>query len=315
MFCPNCGKQMADNQKFCGNCGWSVGSDFVSKRDEAVKGTKDNKFYFFAMVFMLISILIAWRSPAMIVEAERQKQYFNGNGILQNIGNTFGTLLFGNPGTETYQRTVKNPFRFNGMASLLAVILYSIILYRNKNTLGQFDKNNIDKRLMVLHALNLIFLVTVCSLFTTDSTMYLPFMRDPINPIFIIALAMLLSAVSMSSLSGIFWIIAVVAVLSNLKQFNDWEGYSAAYVICAYVSIVIQVLILRLFNIDLQQLKQDFMAPAKHIKGDVQATIETGSKAVNAATSATKAAVTATTGIPVAAIPSDKNKSNNNSDN
>ena len=333
MFCPNCGTKLIEGHKFCGKCGYNVESKSVtneavkqmattvssgvtkvktgakkimeSKQTQKVKGwfgKRDNKIYLFAMIFMFISILIALRAPDIVIQAERQKQYMAGNGVFQRVVNSLGTFFMGSPGTEIYYKTVHNPFKLNGLASVLAVILYSVILYRNKNTLTQFDKEKIDKKVMILHLLNLIFLLTVCSLFTTESNIYLPFMSNPINPIYIIVMATLLSAVSMRSLSGIFWIIAVVAILSNLKQFNEWYNYSAAYIICAYISLIIQVLMLKLFNIDIEDLKQDFTSPMKRIGGDVKATIDSGKKVTDMAVNATKVAVNATTGIPVASL-------------
>ena len=255
--------------------------------------------------------------PAVAIEATRAKQYVNAGGIFGTVGNFLGNAFFGDPGTENYTKIAKNPFKLNGFASIVAVTLYSIVLYRNKNTVMHFDKNKLDKKVMVLHFLNLVFLLTVCSLFTSTSTLKLPFFKEPVNPVVVLAIAGLLSSISMKSISGIFWIIGVVALLMNLSQFNDWQGYSAVYVLSAYISFVIQILMLKFFNIDLEELKRDFSTPIQTITSDVKTTIEAGKNAVNTAVDASKVAVTMSTGIPVAAIPTrnkEKNKVNDESE-
>ena len=359
MFCPNCGQELPDGSKFCGNCGSSiettlskvekkanqisesvgatasqiaesVGSGVKNVTNKASDHAKkhvgrfrswlskgDNKFYYAACFFLIIPILIALIAPAVTIKTIRPKQYINAGGIVGGVGNFFGHVLFGDPGTEPGTEIVDNPFNLNGFASIVAVTLYSIVLYRNKNTVMHFDKNNLDKKVIVLHFLNLVFLLTVCSLFTTTSKLILPFMKEPVNPAVILGIAAALSAISMKAISGIFWIIAVVAILMNLSQFNKWQGYSAVYVLSAYISYVIQLLMLKFFNIDLEELKRDFASPIQTITSDVKATIESGKEVVNSAVDVSKAAVTMSTGIPVAAIPTgnkEKKKVNNESE-
>ena len=352
MLCPNCGQELPDGSKFCGNCGSSiettlskfekkanqisesvgatasqiaesVGSGVKNATTQAKSHAKkhagrfriwlskgDNKFYFAACFFLIIPILIALMAPAVTIEATRTKQYVNAGGMVGGVGNFIGHVLFGDPGIEDYTKPVKNPFNLNGFASIVAVTLYSIVLYRNKNTVLHFNKNNIDKKIMVLHFLNLVFLITVCSLFTTNDTIILPFMTNPVNPAIVLAIAAALSSISMKAISGIFWIIAVVIILMNLSKFSDWQGYSAVYVLSAYISYVIQVLMLKFFSIDLEELKRDFVSPMRVITNDVKQTIETGKGVAGAAVDVTKTAVTVSTGIPVAAIPTAKKDNN-----
>lgn len=328
MFCPNCGKQILEGHKFCGNCGWGVGTDVVAKSNEAVKqvvtavasgatkakesaskalkseqakkiknwfAVKENVQYFVASILMLVPIILALWGPVSEYQEIREKKHVDMGGLIGDGLNFAGNLLFGRQ-TEEYTAVARAPFAWTGFAAVMAIAIYSIVLYRNKNTLKQFDKDNIDRKIMVLHVLNLIFLVTVCSLFTVDSSIF------GLNPIYFMIAAIVLSLVSMKSLSGYCWIVVVVTSLANLDVFNRWRGYSVAYTLCAYASIVVQLLILNVFDFDIEQLKRDFMPAMTSIKSDVQNSIDTTKSGVNNAINAGKTVATIATGVPINAI-------------
>lgn len=235
---------------------------------------KKNKLYVIAMILMVIPIFLAIIAPMAAISVERGVDSVNIGGAVGGVLNGISNFAFGQR-TEMVTEMVRSPFRFNGFASIFAVALYSILLFRNRNTLKQFNSDNIDIRIMILHILNILFLVTICSLFTQSTLIF------GLSTAHFMIAATLLSLISMRSLSGYCWILAVVAAIPNLDLFNRWEGFSTVYVLCAYASIIVQILALNIFEFDLELLKQDFIKPVNNIKGDVQSSIATTMKAAS----------------------------------
>ncbi len=119
---------------------------------------KENIIYYVSMVLMLIPIILVIINPGVA-----------GKEVIET---TSGGWLFGvgaQKGTEVIDVVYESPFAWNGLAAVFGCILYSIVLIRNKNTLHQFNKETLDFRVLILHFLNLIFLVSAMSLFTKNN--------------------------------------------------------------------------------------------------------------------------------------------------
>lgn len=204
---------------------------------------------------------------------------------------TFGQVL-----------TVTNVFTWNGRAAIFAVILYSFVLIRNKNTLYQFNENHIDVRNVIIHFLNLVFVTSIFAAFIEGGEIF------GLSASTYIILSIIFTATSMKTLSGFGWILATVAIVNNLNGFSKWGINGVFYIILSYVSIVIQILVLKIFEFDLNELKNDFAGTKKTITDSVKQSIEATKSGVKTVTSTvTSAAVTAATGVPVVGLKNDDN--------
>ena len=71
------------------------------------------------------------------------------------------------------------------------------------------------------------------------------------------------------------WIATIILAMFNIDVFNKWQGYSTIYIVSAYASLLCQVLILNIFDFDIQAFINDFSAPARIVKQDVNGAINT----------------------------------------
>lgn len=224
-----------------------------------------NEFLFFiiALVFMLAPIIL-W-----IVSIATNHQEYSSNLIISALEH----VKIKNPKNSS-------PFSLElGIPSIMAVVLYTIVLMRNKDSYRQFgDINKIDVGAMILHLFNLIFLVSVCSLAAAGELIF------GIKVSALLVFGIIISLLGMHSISGFVWIILSICFVINISLFNGWWG-AMPYIICSYVSIFIQVAMLKYFQFDLETLKMEFTGFGNMIVNDTHQAIElskeAGSKAVN----------------------------------
>lgn len=181
------------------------------------------------------------------------------------------------------QVTNYSPFQMGGLAAVYAVILYTILLIRNKNTLYDFNVEKINIMRIILHVLDLLFLVTICSLIPSEGKI----LFFDIDPRVFMFIAILLSLIGMKSISGYIWIIVSICLVGSLVKFDKWGPYAIVYIIFSYMSIVSQVLLLNIFDFNIDELMYDFNRAGKNIMQDVNQSIEltkeTSAKIVDAA--------------------------------
>ena len=219
---------------------------------------KEEIIFIVSALLMLASIVLVIINPGSV-----------GKEIRDTVSG--GILGFGGKrGQEVVEVINASPFGWDGLAAVFGCILYSIVLFRNKNTLYQFNKDKLDFKVLILHFLNLIFLVSAMSLFTKNNWYIFG-----LSPAYFMIAAIIFSLVSMKTLSGYMWIITIILAMFNIDVFNKWQGYSTIYVVSAYASLLCQVLILNIFDFDTCALLSDFVNPACSIKQNVNSAVDT----------------------------------------
>ena len=240
------------------------------------KFSKENIIYLVSMILMIIPIVLVIINPGSV-----------GKEIRKTVSGGIGPFHWGQQvGEEVISVVNESPFGWDGLAAVFGCLLYIVVLLRNKRLLYQFNKDTLDFRILIIHSLNLIFLISAMSLFTRNNWYIFG-----LNPSYFMILAILLSALSMKTLSGYMWIVTIILAMFNIDVFNKWQGYATIYVVSAYASLVCQIMILNIFDFDIQSLMKDFAAPVNNIKQDVNIAIDTTVDSVkNVAGSATNTA-------------------------
>ena len=252
------------------------------------RNKKETIIFIVSALLMLIPIILVIINPGSV-----------GKEIIEVTSG--GILGFGaKKGKEVVATLNESPFAWDGLAAVFGCILYTIVLLRNKNTLYQFNKDNLDFKVLILHFLNLIFLVSAMSLFTKNNWYIFG-----LSPAYFMIAAIAFSVVSMKTLSGYMWIVTIILAMFNVDVFNKWQGYSTIYVVSAYASLICQVFLLNIFDFDVQNLIKDFSAPTREVAQNINVAVDTtveGAKKIASATGSVAkagvAAAKATTGLP-----------------
>ena len=202
--------------------------------------TKSNFIFLITATLMFIPIILAFTSPSITTAPE---EIVSGWGPFKKV--------------EIITRTYQSPFLNNigGLAAIYAVIIYTIVLLRNKNTIVNIsDVNKLNIKGAILHVLNLVFLITVCALIPNDMNILI----FNINVRQFMLYAIILSLIGMRSIAGYIWIIVSICLIINLDAFDKWGTYAVIYIVCAYLSIASQVLLLNVFDFSINELLNDF---------------------------------------------------------
>lgn len=171
-----------------------------------------------------------------------------------------------------------NPFVFGALTALLGCLVYTIVLFRNKETLfleGNEKKLNI--KMIVLHLANLLFTTSVFAILPSDISLFGMYISSRA----ILVFALILSLLSIKSLSGILWIIMVCCILPSLTKFDKWRLHGYIYIILSYISLICQFFILKVFKFNINQVLIDIGIIGNQIKNDVSATIDDTKKIVD----------------------------------
>ena len=309
MFCPNCGKQILEGHKFCGNCGWGVGTDVVAKSNEAVKqvatavasgatkakesaskalkseqakkiknwfGTKENKLIFIAIILMLISIFVACKG-----------YNYDKDGFVIPFIN-FNTGI-----GEVHDILTLMP---NLLSTLVAIAIYSGVVIRNKVEIFA------EPIKLTLCVVNILFLASLTSVFVSSKPWSIPFFN--INNYAILIVAIALSWLGMKAISGYAWIILLITSMGQMTKVNAAMGFNGTvYILCAFVSLGMQ-LTSGFLVVDPNTFKSEFYNTKEIVVGDMNKSIEATKQGVNNVVNAGKIAATAATGVPFTAIGS-----------
>lgn len=249
--------------------------------------------YILTIIFMLLSLHVTLGAKY----SEFANRDSRGKGIFGWVADRVADLTIGQV------IVVKDVFTWEGSAALFAVVLYSFVLIRNKRTLYQF--NHIDIRNVIIHFLNLLFLTSVFAAFITRGEVF------GLSAATYMIFAIIFTVISMKTLSGYGWILSTIAIINNIEGFNKWGYNGVVYIISAYISFVIQVLILKMWEFDLISLKNDFLGTQIVISENVKKSIETTKTGV-AATIST--AATIATKVPIAGLNNEKITDNSSND-
>lgn len=164
-----------------------------------------------------------------------------------------------------------------GYAVILALILYTIVGIRNKNTIVQIgDENKFDVPAVVLHILNILFLTSVCCL-VSSATIF------GLSSIQFITIGIIVTLLGMRSISGFIWILCTICMIFSINNFNKWP-MAIPYAICGYVSIIMQIFTIKIFQFDIEQLKHDFLGGKEVLRNvvveDMKKSIDSSKKVI-----------------------------------
>lgn len=149
-----------------------------------------------------------------------------------------------------------------GNSVLLSVILYTVVGIRNRNTTTQLGNlNAIDIPAIILHILNILFLTSVFNL--TDSAEIFGFSSSQF-----IMVGIITTLLGMKSISGFIWILCTLCLICSARLFNMWS-LAIPYVIFGYMSIIFQIFTIRIFEFDIEQLKNDILGGKEIMKNVV----------------------------------------------
>lgn len=222
--------------------------NFLKIKKEEVKGIV---VYAITVLLMAIPIVLSFLSPSVKYTETKQTGF-----IFKQ--------------TKEVLTEVKSPFQITGLAAVYATILFTILLIRNRKTVIVFgDEKKINVKAVILYILDLFFLTTVCSLI--PSSEHILFFNINCKTFMIVAI--LLSLIGMKSLSGYVWILVTICLVFNLNAFDKWGIYSVIYVLFAYMSIVSQVLVLNIFEFDINELFYDFGKYGNTVTGNMRQSI------------------------------------------
>lgn len=305
MFCPNCGKQIPEGHKFCGNCGWAVGTNVTAKGSEAVKqvtsavasgaskvkdgaskamkseqakkikswfNTKENKLIFIAIILMLVSIFMACKGYNYDRDGFKLFDF--------EIGGEHSVLTL-------------TP---NLLSTLAAIALYAGVVIRNK--LEIFT----ETLKVILCVVNVLFLASLTTVFVSSKPWSIPFFSISNYAILIVAIA--LSWLGMKAISGYAWIILLITSIGQMTKVNEAMGFNGTiYILCAFISLGMQ-LASGFLVVDFNSLKSEFYNTKEIVVGDMNKSIETTKAGMNNVVNAGKTVATVATGVPFTAIGS-----------
>lgn len=302
MFCPNCGKEMPEGAKFCGNCGCNVGSNLAAKSNEAMKqvtsvvaggaakvkdgaskvmasetakkakswfSVKENKLIFIAILLMVISIFMACKG-----------YNYDRDGF-----KIFDFELGGEHSVLTLTP--------NLLSTLVAIALYSGVVIRNKFEIFE------EPIKVILCVVNVLFLASLSRVFVSSKQWTIPFFNISNYAILIVAIA--LSWLGMKAVSGYAWILLLVTSIGQMTKVNDAMGFNGTiYILSAFISMGLQ-LTSGFLVVDFNSLKTEFYNTKEIAVGDINKSISATKQGVNNILNAGKVAAT---GVPFTAIGS-----------
>lgn len=234
-----------------------------------MKSTKKNELIIFIItaILILIPIVLAFINPSYDTTETVKRGWLFFKKEVQVINHHEG------------------PFANSGFAPYWAVVLYSIILFRNKNSMFNFDgRKGISIKAIILHCLDLLFLTTVCSLIRPDAKI----LMFDINCNVLLMFGIILSIFGMKSISGFVWIFVAICLWQTFIKIDEWGRLNWIYVLFAYASLVSQICILKLFKFDINEFLADFGVVKYSISRDVYQSTEVVKRTVQKSFNAAK---------------------------
>lgn len=186
-----------------------------------------------SIILILVSVLISLRSYSV------------------KISKNLGPISW----EETFVESIKPSLR----SVLCAILLFSSVLvrYGTKNLKG-FSS-------YVLLVLDILFISSFFNILCNNEAWPIPFLVID-NQTFLI-LAIIFSWIGISAVSGFIWLAIFVMGILRMAKIENLMGFSSvAYLICAFVSLILQ---LKVFNLQFSFVKEFFASSSKRIKNDL----------------------------------------------
>ena len=197
-----------------------------------------------SIILILVSVLISLRSYSV------------------KISKNLGPISW----EETFVESIKPSLR----SVLCAILLFSSVLvrYGTKNLKG-FSS-------YVLLVLDILFISSFLNILCNNEAWPIPFIVID-NQTFLI-LAIIFSWIGISAVSGFIWLAIFIMGILRMAKIENLMGFSAvAYLICAFVSLILQ---LKVFNLHFSFVKE-FFASSGRIKNDLSSSANLIGKSAN----------------------------------
>lgn len=257
------------------------------KKEKVISAAKQNALLLCAIAFMIVPVVMAYM-PWMVSPAVEAA---SGWGV--------GPIRFG--AREARPAEFAQILMPDMFSTLGAIGIYAGIVIR-----GNIETFKSPVKIILL-VLNVLFIASFTKVFLSSEHWKLFGFLDlgiTSQTIFFITIA--ISWLGMKTIAGFSWIILFLAAIGTMTEVNTALGAAGAmYILSPFISIGMQ-LAGRFINIGMSNLKDDFFASANIIKGDINHSIDTTKRGVNAAIGM---AATAATGVPIMPqIPETKEK-------
>lgn len=151
------------------------------------------------------------------------------------------------------------------LSVIYAICLHGILFARN---IGKYFETGLA---ILLTALNILWTASFITIFISNETFNIPFLNIPIGSQVLVFIAIVLSLISMRAIAGYIWIILAVLAVFRLSAINEAMGlWGVGYILCAYISIGIQIWKLKLLDFNKDELLYEFRGGTNRVLGDVQ---------------------------------------------
>lgn len=150
------------------------------------------------------------------------------------------------------------------ITTMVAILIYSATIIRN------FKKyySNIPK--FIISIINILFLAGFLSVFFIDKATIFG-----LDTRAILVAGVLLSWLGIRTISGYIWIILVLLGASRMSDVDAaMKGWGVIYILCAYLSIVVQAVFCKMFETDFETFKEDLFGIKDIANKDVKAASE-----------------------------------------
>lgn len=146
------------------------------------------------------------------------------------------------------------------ITTIIAILIYSAIIIRN------FKKYYSEIPKLVLSIINILFLAGFLSVFLGEKVTILG-----LDTRALLFAGILMSWLGIRSITGYIWIILVLLGTTRMSEVDKAMGsMGVIYIMCAYLSIVVQIIFCKMFEIDLATLKEDLFGIQESAINDVK---------------------------------------------
>lgn len=158
------------------------------------------------------------------------------------------------------------------ITTMIAILIYSAIIIRN------FKKYYSDIPKLAISIINILFLAGFLSVFFTDKATIFG-----LDTRAILVAGVLLSWLGIRTISGYIWILLVLLGTARMSDVDKaMAGWGVIYILCAYLSIIVQVVFCKMFETDFETFKEDLFGIKENANKDVKAASEQAKSAAEA---------------------------------
>lgn len=154
------------------------------------------------------------------------------------------------------------------LSVIYAICLHGVLFARR---IGKYFESGFS---IVLNVFNILWTASFISIFISSENFNIPFVNQPMNSQVLMLLAIVLSLISMRAIAGYIWIALAILAVFRLTAINEAMGlWGVAYILCAYISIGIQIWKLKLLELNREEFLYEFRGHGSRVFGDVVSSI------------------------------------------